>query len=183
MIYIAMPRARVDERAFQAIRRLRACYLDGKGSALPELTTLSLAEFKTLVRRAILYAGLQLEGSGCGHSGSARRSNGATLKRTTFESTGRPTEGVRRRRTAERRPTGAKSGRRSAMGRTRPIGGEPGSCASAAFGAITTFRAASSRTGPAKVSLTFYFSFRLDAGFCEQLREDIRLVSHSRCAK
>jgi len=47
-----------------------------------------------------------------------RRSNGATVKRTTFESTGRPTEAVRGRRTTERRPTGAKSGRRSAKGRT-----------------------------------------------------------------
>ena len=50
LIYIAMPRAAVDERAFQAIRRLRARHLDGKGSAVPELTTLSLAEFKPLVR-------------------------------------------------------------------------------------------------------------------------------------
>ena len=50
LIYIAMPRAAVDERAFQAIRRLRTRHLDGKGSALPELTALSFAEFKTLVR-------------------------------------------------------------------------------------------------------------------------------------
>lgn len=50
LIYIAMPRAAVDERAFHAIRRLRTRHLDGKGSALPGLTTLSLAEFKTLVR-------------------------------------------------------------------------------------------------------------------------------------
>ena len=50
LIYIAMPRAAIDERGFQAIRRLRTRHLDGKGSALPELTSLSLAEFKTLVR-------------------------------------------------------------------------------------------------------------------------------------
>ena len=50
LIYIAMPRAAIDERAFQAIRRLRTRHLDGKGSAMPELTALSLAEFKTLVR-------------------------------------------------------------------------------------------------------------------------------------
>jgi hypothetical protein len=50
LIYVAMPRAAVDERAFQAIRRLRNRHLNGKGSPLPELTTLSLAEFKTLVR-------------------------------------------------------------------------------------------------------------------------------------
>jgi hypothetical protein len=46
-----------------------------------------------------------------------RRSNGATVKRTS-ESTARLTEGVRERRITERRTTGAKSGRRSANGRT-----------------------------------------------------------------
>jgi hypothetical protein len=46
-----------------------------------------------------------------------RRSNGATVKRSTFESTGKPPEGVRGRRTTERGFTGAKPGRRSANGR------------------------------------------------------------------
>ena len=50
LIYILMPRAAVDERVFQAIRRLRTVHLDQKWSPVPELTAVTLPEFKTLVR-------------------------------------------------------------------------------------------------------------------------------------
>jgi hypothetical protein len=48
--YVLMPRGDVDEHGFNAIRRIRAANPDGKTLPLPELTTLTLAEFKALVR-------------------------------------------------------------------------------------------------------------------------------------
>ena len=50
ILYVLMPRGGVDERGFDAIRRIRAANPDWKTQTLPELTTLSLAEFKALVR-------------------------------------------------------------------------------------------------------------------------------------
>jgi hypothetical protein len=50
ILYVLMPRGGVDERGFDAIRRIRAANPDGKTLPLPELTTLTLAEFKALVR-------------------------------------------------------------------------------------------------------------------------------------
>jgi hypothetical protein len=50
ILYVLMPRGGVDERGFDAIRRIRAASSDGKTLPLPELTTLTLAEFKALVR-------------------------------------------------------------------------------------------------------------------------------------
>ena len=50
ILYVLMPRGGVDERGFDAIRRIRAATADGKMLALPELTRLTLAEFKALVR-------------------------------------------------------------------------------------------------------------------------------------
>ena len=50
MLYVGMPRGGIDERGFDVIRRIRAASLDGKSPPLPELATLTLAEFKTLVR-------------------------------------------------------------------------------------------------------------------------------------
>jgi hypothetical protein len=48
--YVLMPRGDVDEHGFNAIRRIRAANPDGKTLPLPELTTLTLSEFKALVR-------------------------------------------------------------------------------------------------------------------------------------
>ena len=50
ILYVLMPRGGVDEHGFDAIRRIRAANPDGKTLPLPELTTLTLAEFKALVR-------------------------------------------------------------------------------------------------------------------------------------
>jgi hypothetical protein len=50
ILYVLMPRGGVDERGFDAIRRIRAAASDGKTLPLPELTRLTLAEFKALVR-------------------------------------------------------------------------------------------------------------------------------------
>jgi hypothetical protein len=50
ILYVLMPRGGVDERGFDAIRRIRAANPDWKTQTLPELMTLSLAEFKALVR-------------------------------------------------------------------------------------------------------------------------------------
>jgi hypothetical protein len=50
MLYVAMPRNGVDQRGFQAIRRIRIGKVDGKTHALRDLTTLTLEEFKALVR-------------------------------------------------------------------------------------------------------------------------------------
>ncbi len=48
LIYVGMPRGGVDERGFEAIRRMRAAKIGEK--VLPELATMTLAEFKALVR-------------------------------------------------------------------------------------------------------------------------------------
>jgi Protein of unknown function (DUF3141) len=50
ILYVLMPRGGIDERGFDAICRIRAASPDGKTLPLPELTTLTLAEFKALVR-------------------------------------------------------------------------------------------------------------------------------------
>jgi hypothetical protein len=50
LLYVGMPRAGIDERRFEAIRRIRAVHPDGNTLPLAELTTLTLAEFKALVR-------------------------------------------------------------------------------------------------------------------------------------
>ncbi len=50
ILYVLMPHGGVDERGFDAIRRIRAAAPDGRTLPLPELTRLTLAEFKTLVR-------------------------------------------------------------------------------------------------------------------------------------
>jgi hypothetical protein len=50
MLYVGMPRGGVDERGFEAIRRLRAADPDSKALPSPELTRLSLEDFKALVR-------------------------------------------------------------------------------------------------------------------------------------
>jgi hypothetical protein len=50
LLYVCMPRGGIDERGFDAIRRIRAASPDGKTLPLPELTTLTLAQFKALVR-------------------------------------------------------------------------------------------------------------------------------------
>jgi hypothetical protein len=50
ILYVLMPRGGVDERGFDAIRRIRAASPDGKTLPLPELTTLTLPDFKALVR-------------------------------------------------------------------------------------------------------------------------------------
>jgi hypothetical protein len=50
ILYVLMPAGGVDERGFDAIRRIREAHPDGKSAPLPELTTLTLAEFKSLVR-------------------------------------------------------------------------------------------------------------------------------------
>ncbi|MBI5264034.1 MAG: DUF3141 domain-containing protein [Bradyrhizobium sp.] len=52
LIYVGMPRGGadgIDERGFEAIRRIRTAGLDGD-TLPPELATMSLAEFKALVR-------------------------------------------------------------------------------------------------------------------------------------
>ena len=50
MLYVGMPRGGVDERGFDAIRRIRAANPDGKTLPLPELAAMTLSEFKALVR-------------------------------------------------------------------------------------------------------------------------------------
>src|SRR5262245_50357052 len=45
-----MPRGGVDESGFDALRRIRAASPDGKTLPLPELTPMTLSEFKALVR-------------------------------------------------------------------------------------------------------------------------------------
>jgi len=50
LLYVLMRRGGVDERGFDAIRRLRAATHDARTLPPPELTTLTLAEFKALVR-------------------------------------------------------------------------------------------------------------------------------------
>jgi hypothetical protein len=50
IVHVLMPGGGVDERGFDAICRIRAASPDGKTLPLPELTTLSLADFKSLVR-------------------------------------------------------------------------------------------------------------------------------------
>ncbi len=48
LIYVGMPLDGVDERGFEAIRRMRVANL--AGGMLPELTTVTLAQFKDIVR-------------------------------------------------------------------------------------------------------------------------------------
>ena len=50
ILYVLMPGGGVDERGFDVIRRIRAENPDGKSLPLPELRTLTLAQFKALVR-------------------------------------------------------------------------------------------------------------------------------------
>jgi Protein of unknown function (DUF3141) len=54
ILHVLMPRGGVDERGFDTIRRIRAAGPDGRTLPLPELTTLTLADFKSLVREQFL---------------------------------------------------------------------------------------------------------------------------------
>src|SRR5262249_18317733 len=50
ILHVLLPRRGVDEPGFDASRRIGAASPDGKTMPLPEMTPLTLAEFKTLVR-------------------------------------------------------------------------------------------------------------------------------------
>ncbi|HUI97233.1 MAG TPA: DUF3141 domain-containing protein [Xanthobacteraceae bacterium] len=50
LLYVAMPRNGVDQRGFDAIRRIHARLIEGTSRALRDLRTLTLEEFKALVR-------------------------------------------------------------------------------------------------------------------------------------